>query len=71
MFKQAIACGLGSIALGATAGAAETSEAETASPTSVAEVVVKGQLMKAEESAYTATVLHSDDIRVRRARERR
>jgi iron complex outermembrane receptor protein len=56
LLRWAVACALGSLSLGA---AAETQPGEA----TIHEVVVKGQLLRAEDSAYSATVLDNAAIR--------
>lgn len=55
--RQTIVCGLGALASGASA------PAQSADADAIDEIVVKGQLMRAEDSAFTATVLRADAIR--------
>jgi outer membrane receptor protein involved in Fe transport len=58
MTMRTFACGLGLIALNVAGHVQATERIEQ-----ISEVVVKGQIMKAEESAFTATVLSAADIR--------
>jgi outer membrane receptor protein involved in Fe transport len=53
--RQAIVCGLGALA--------SSAYAPVHSADVIDEIVVKGQLMRAEDSAFTATVLSADTIR--------
>lgn len=57
--KSLIACGLSSLALGAVAQAQPAEDSGVMS-----EVVVKGQALRSEETAYTATVLSNEEIRL-------